>query len=172
MSPEPASNLTAELSETRRILHDCLAGISEDEAARKPEPSRWSVLDCVEHLALTERGLAGRVMAAQPAEPLPPDPAREAHATAVVRRSLRVEAPPHVQPTGRFATLAHALEAFDAARRDTIAFVLDHHGDLIRRTIRHPLFGPLNGEEALLVLCGHIRRHADQICEIRAAHTP
>jgi len=170
MSPEPASNVIAELSETSRILHDCLAGISEDEAVRKPEPSRWSVLDCVEHLAVTERGLAGRVMAAEPADPLPDDTAREDFAAAVARRSGPVQAPPHVHPAGRFATLSQALDAFDAARRDTVAFVAEHHGDLARRTVRHPLFGPLNGVEALLVLAGHIRRHAEQIREIRAAH--
>jgi hypothetical protein len=170
VAPQPFYELNAALLEGSRALRDSVAGVSEDDALVKPDPASWSVRDCVEHLVLVERGLAGRVMAAEPSEPLPEDPARAARGSRVADRSAKVEAPEHVRPTGRFATVAEALEAFDAARRDTLAFVAAHHADLGARTIRHPAFGPLTGHEALRVLASHVHRHVAQIREIRASH--
>jgi hypothetical protein len=167
---EPAVRITAALSESSRDLHHSLASISDADAVRRPDPRRWSVLDCVEHLVLAERGLLSRIVAAAPGEPLPEDSAREARAVgAVVNRSRSADAPEPARPAGRFPTLAHALEQFDTAREATLHFAREHRDDLALRAVMHPFFGILSGEEMLLVMCGHVRRHTDQIREIREA---
>lgn len=45
--------LLADLENSRQILLDVLRGVSEDIAARTL-PGRWSILECVEHLAVSE----------------------------------------------------------------------------------------------------------------------
>jgi hypothetical protein len=35
------------------------------------------------------------------------------------------------------------------------------------RTAQHPLFGAVTGYEMLRIMVGHVRRHTDQIREIR-----
>jgi hypothetical protein len=157
-----------ELSESSRALAEALEGIGEDEAAFRPDPLRWSVLDCVEHLALAEHGMLKRITSAPVAEPLTADSGRELRiATSMIDRSFPREAPGSVFPAGRFATLAEACERFDAARSQTILFAQEHAGDLVLRTIVHPFFGPVTGTEMMLIMAGHVRRHADQIREIR-----
>jgi len=41
--------------------------------------------------------------------------------------------------------------------------------DLYALASFHPVFGPLNGVEALIIIASHSRRHAEQIREARAA---
>jgi hypothetical protein len=169
-NPQIMTPAEAELSESSRVLDDALAAISEEEAACRPDPLRWSVRDCVEHLALAERGMLKRIASSAPAEPLPADPAREPRLIAsMVNRAVLRDSPAPVQPTGRFSTLAEAREQFKGARRDTILFVQANQGDLGLRTVVHPFFGPITGTEMLHVMSGHVRRHADQIREIRRA---
>ena len=157
------------LAESSHVLKESLAGIPEAEAARKPGPEGWSVVDCVEHLVIAERSLLARIVAADESEALPADPARKAFVTgAVTSRASRVQAPARAHPTGRFATLAEAIDQFDAARRDTLAFLRDYAGDLENRKVMHPLFGPVTAAEMLLIMAGHTKRHAEQIREGRA----
>jgi hypothetical protein len=161
--------IVEELEASRRILHESIHGISEQDAARCEAKGRWSVRDCVEHLTLAERGLFGRIER-EPAEPLPANPERERRAVGgVANRAGRIEAPERARPNGRFASLAEALAAFDALREVSIGFAREKGEELASLTALHPMFGPLTGAEMLLVMAGHVRRHAEQIREIRAA---
>jgi hypothetical protein len=36
-----------------------VAGITETQAAARPDPERWSVLDCVEHVTAVEERFLG-----------------------------------------------------------------------------------------------------------------
>jgi len=160
--------MTSELDESGRALEEALVGISEDEAAVRPDPARWSVLDCVEHLALAERGMLKRIASSPVAEPLAPDTSREVRvSTSMVNRSVLIQSPESVIPAGRYSTLAQAREEFNAARRDTLLFVHENGGNLSLRTMTHPFFGPITGFEMVLIMAGHVARHADQIREIR-----
>jgi hypothetical protein len=84
-------------------------------------------------------------------------------------RSVRVQAPDAVVPTGRFLTLEQALAQFNAGRTRSIQFAEDRCDDLYCLASEHPRFGPVNGVELLIIIAGHSRRHAEQIRETRAA---
>jgi uncharacterized damage-inducible protein DinB len=146
-----------------QALHEAVANLTEDEAARKPDPSRWSVRDCIEHLALSERGLLRRLTQATPAEPSAP---RQQQLAAALANPLA--APEHVQPTGRFETLAQSLEKFDKARAETIRYVEQHQTELPGRRAQHPLIGEVTGEELVWIMSMHVRRHTAQIHQILA----
>ena len=77
------------------------------------------------------------------------------------------DSPEAVEPNGRYATLAQAIEQFKAARSRSIEFAELHADDLYPRTWKHPRYGPLNGVEMLILVAGHARRHGAQIREVR-----
>ncbi len=155
----------------RDALCGALAGVDEGLALRKPCANRWSILECVEHVALTERYLFSRLAQASPADGCHGDAARE---TRILRRgpdrSQPMASPEVAQPCGQFKTLSEALTAFDLARAQTVQFVEGFAGDPRSFLTDHPLFpGPLNCYEMLLILAVHPARHAKQIEEVRAA---
>jgi hypothetical protein len=61
------------------------------------------------------------------------------------------------------------LQQFQNARNTTLQFARERAADLYTLASMHPAFGSLNGVEALMIIAGHARRHADQIREVRAA---
>lgn len=158
------------LVEGSEALHASLAGISESEAARKPSGSAWSVLDCLEHVAVTESALLAGVCNATRAEARQHNPEREAKiSTRALDRQRFIPAPENVVPGGQFASVAHALAAFEAARAETLRWVETFEDDARCWLTTHPLVRtPVNCWEMLLMIAFHPKRHAQQIAQLRA----
>jgi uncharacterized damage-inducible protein DinB len=171
MTPQAKEHDLGQILEaSRQEFLDASAGLSEPQAQTKPEEGRWSVCECVEHVAIVEERFLGFLEKGERAESPVIDSQKEAGLIEKVpNRSERVQAPEMVHPTGRFATLAEALQAFDAVRARTLAFAQDRAADLPSLGWAHPRFGALNGREVLILMAGHARRHAAQIRETRAA---
>ena len=162
--------MLARLERSRQALLDAVRDVSEEAAALSPGDGRWSVLDCVEHVAVSERLLLKLILAAAPSDDPASGPERDAR---IVSRGLdrtrQVAAPDPARPRGRFHTLADALGAFVDARERTVAFVEQCHDDLRLTKTSHPIMGAVNGHEMLLVIAVHAERHAAQIVETTAA---
>jgi hypothetical protein len=168
-SPEKAQ-LLADLEASRSALTAALSGVSEDLASRAPSPEKWSILQCVEHLAVVEENLLARVAAAQPSDAPPLDPRRETLlATRALDRTRPRQAPEAALPTGRFLTLSAALQHFNQARGRTIHFVEQCTDDLRRRRTTHPIIGDVTCHEVLLIIAAHPLRHVQQIEEIKSS---
>ena len=168
MTPEAQTEIAHLLEESRRDLHAAVEGVTESQAAAKPESGRWSILECVEHVASAEQGFLARLAGAKRLDEPRVDHAKEAKfAARSVSRANPVQAPEAARPTGRFATLASALEHFDAARSQAVAKTAELGPALYALEVEHPLLGMLNGTELMILLAGHARRHAAQIREIR-----
>jgi len=162
------------LQEGMDALALALLGIDDETAQRRPRPDAWCVLDCVEHIALTEAALLTRLAEAKPAETSHHDPAREARfSDLAMNRSRRIDATDLVHPGRQSQTLAQACDAFHAVRNRTIRFVHDFEGDLRSSLAQHPLITrPVNCYEMLLLIALHPKRHAQQITEIREQLSP
>jgi DinB superfamily len=170
MAPQERSEIVQLLEDSHADFRAAVDGVSEFDAKVCPAPGRWSVLQCVEHIVISESRFLGWLK--NPiADPAPPvDKEKEAKLLAgVAGRAQRVEAPEPARPTGRFATLAEAMEQFDAARAKSIGFAESHGAGLYTLAARHPFFGVCNGLEVMVLMAAHARRHAAQIREIRAA---
>ena len=158
-----------ELAAGREVFLEALRGFPEGLAATSPASGRWSVLECVEHVTVSEdfllTGISIGLSQAERWEAPVIDPKREA---AILARGADRTTPrisPEVgRPTGRFATLAEAVESFLTVRERTVRFVETCDEDL-----RSQLIGTINCHEALLLIAVHPRRHASQIREIRTA---
>lgn len=94
-------------------------------------------------------------------------PEREARmAAGVSGRATRVQAPATALPTGRFASLPEAMQAFTAVRLRTIEFV-ETGVNLRSMEVTHPSFGQISGYELAMIMAAHVVRHAAQIRETR-----
>jgi hypothetical protein len=159
------------LKSGRDALHYCLSGVDEQTASRKPGPGRWSILECVEHLAVSEQFLLSRLTRALRSDRSHENRARETRiADRGLDRARPIDSPEVGRPTGRYQRLGEALSAFDDVRTETIRFVEGFSEDLRSWLTDHPLIpGPVNCHEILLMISVHPVRHAQQIVEIRTA---
>src|SRR5215471_3390188 len=167
MTAQEKQVLLSDLESGRKVFLDAVGDVIEEFAMRTPGPGRWSVLECVEHVAVSEDYLFGQIMASSPGEPLI-NPEREARIVAVGRdRNKKVQSPDAGKPSGRFSTLAEAVQHFQASRVRTIEFVQACNDDLRCKLTSHPLIGKVNCYEVLLMIAAHPHRHAEQIEEIK-----
>ena len=170
MSPAERTAIIDLLEKSRQDFHAAAGSLPDTLASQRPEEKRWSVLECVEHVATVEEVFLGRIANAAAGDAPPMDKEKEAALTSKVRdRSTRREAPEAIHPKGRYSSLAQALAEFDRARARTVQFAEQNAATLYAVTAAHPVFGTLNGVEALTIIAAHSGRHADQIREVRAA---
>lgn len=169
MNEREKQQMLALLDEGRCALLKSLEGVSAEAAFRAPAPGKWAILDCVEHLAVTEDYLFSQVSGAEFFESSNIPPQREALiAERAVDRTRRFESPEVGRPIGRFPNLAAAVEHFLASRERTVRFVETNQEDLRLKVTTHPLIGRANCREILLLMAKHPVRHAQQIDEIKA----
>ncbi|SRR6266567_3050602 len=170
MDEQLRSEILRLLAEGTENLRTSLDGIEEAEAIRKPADGRWSVLDCLEHVAVTERVLLAQVQSATPAEGPQHNPVREAKILdRALDRTRLIPAPEVVIPPGRLQSVTDALAQFEGTRAETIRFVEEFNGDLRTWLTIHPMVrGPVNCYEMLLMMALHPKRHAQQIAQTRA----
>jgi hypothetical protein len=155
-------------------LREAVAGIDDQLAIRKPEPGSWSILECVEHLAVSEQFLLSRLTSATQSDRSHENRMRETAIADRARDRTRPIASPEVgHPHNRYASLSEALSAFEAARAATIRFVEAFSGDPRSWITDHPMIpGPVTCCEILLLISIHPVRHAEQIANIRALLGP
>jgi hypothetical protein len=158
------------LAEGSSALHSAVDGISDLDASRHFEAGGWSVLDCLEHLAVTERELLTGVQSASPAAERQHNPAREAKILDwALDRTRFIAAPEVVIPTGKFATAREALTEFEKVRAETMRLVESFEGDPRSWLTMHPMVrGPVNCYEMFLMIALHPKRHSQQIVQTRA----
>jgi len=169
MAPQERLEIVQVLESSREEVNAAVQGILDSHASARLDPDRWTVLECLEHISAVEERLLGRLETAERLEEARVDTEKEAKLSAmVVNRSVRAPAPEMVVPTGKFSSVAEALDHFNASRSRTVAFAEEHGADLYLLATAHPRFGALNGNEMLFIMAGHARRHVEQIREIRA----
>ena len=154
--------------ESDAALVAAASGVSDEGARKRPEPERWSVLECVEHVILVEDGVFASISVHSTPGAPPVEPRREGQILrGMTNRERKFPAPDHAEPTGRYSSLAEALQEFRKRRARTVAYVEQYQDDPRNRTALHPVLGPVNCQEMFLVLALHPARHALQIKEAR-----
>ena len=59
MAPKERTEIVDNLERSRQEFMAALAGLTELQAKVRPDPDRWSVLDCVEHVTTVEERFLG-----------------------------------------------------------------------------------------------------------------
>lgn len=156
-----------------RFLKD-VQGLTPQQLSFKADSSRWSIAQCIEHIALAE-GMIWQWFQMTESQPATPEKAAEVKVTneqlmqSVVDRSKTFKAPEMLQPSGKFASTADALKAYTARRDSTIQYISTTKDDLKNHITQHPAFGSMNTYQMLLLLSGHSERHTLQIEEVKTS---
>jgi hypothetical protein len=159
------------LNRSRQTLLDAVEGVSENQARWKPGPERWSILEYVEHLAVSDDGLIALIQRSL-ATPARPETEEQRRARETKIRETPVprganHAPEMLQPHQRFASLPDAVAAFLAARERTFEFTRNTRDDLRSHFTDHSVLGPLDGYQWLVGNARHAETHAAHIRELR-----
>jgi uncharacterized damage-inducible protein DinB len=159
---------------TRDKLLADVKGLSQNQLNWKADTSRWSVYQCTEHIALSER-LFWQWIQMTELQPAAPDKRSEDKVTAdeliarMTDRSHKFQAPEMLRPGSQFSGEEAALQAFVLRRDSTIEYIKATQDDLKDHFVSHPLFGTVDLYQVLILLAAHSARHTLQLEEVMAS---
>jgi hypothetical protein len=173
LTKEEREKVTQELLGTRDYFNKAVAGLNEAQLNYKAGPDKWSIRQCMEHIALSEKMLFGWVSSVlgQPTDPAKKDSVKvtdEFVLKGVTDRSQKFQAPEMLQPAGKFPSAKATAETFNTDRDKLIAFMKTTDKDMRNHFMQHPAMGWIDSYQGVLLLSAHTRRHTLQIDEVKA----
>ena len=158
--------------ETQKAVADEIKGMSENQLKWRPADSVWSITDCVEHIALSEKNLFDWAIGTLKTEANPAKRAElkrtdEEIKNMITDRSFRVKTREGFIPTGQFGDAKQTLKVFDDRREALIKYVKETKDDLRNHFAESP-FGLVDTYQLLIFLSAHTKRHTLQIEELKA----
>ena len=161
------------LKSTEKELLQEIKGLSEAQLKYKPAADRWSVEECVKHIAATEQMLwqmtEGGIK--QPANPEKRAEIKMTDAQVIQMiedRSTKRQTFDNLKPENSpFKTMADALESLKSSRHMLTGYVKSTSDDLRNHVLTLP-FAQLDAYQMILFMAGHSNRHTQQIREVKA----
>jgi uncharacterized damage-inducible protein DinB len=161
------------LTQTESGVFSSIKNLSEVQLNFKPAADKWSVEDCVKHIAASEKNLWDMVETSlkQPANPEKREGIKftdEQLVSAVEDRSHKSKTFAALEPVNSpYKTTAEALAAFKENRDKLIAFVKSTQDDLRNHVSVLPI-GTYDAYQFILLISAHSNRHTQQIEEVKA----
>lgn len=170
LSKDDRSKMLNHLKQTQNELFATVKGLTTEQLNFRSSEDSWSIAECVEHIAISEKNIFGLVEAALQTEP---DVSRRSEVQMsdeqvlgiITSREQKVKTRPEFEPEERFGDYAGSLKTFKERRKENLTFVKRTEEDLRNRYCTLP-FGTIDACQAMLFLSGHVQRHTDQIKEI------
>ena len=161
------------MEQTRDAILQDVKGLTPAQLNFKADSTRWSVAQCVEHIALAENGIMmGIQMGLQsPADPSKRDSVKltdQQVMNFLTDRSRKFQAPEMLKPDGKFGSYQAALDSFIERRNRNIQYVTTTQDDLRDHYFIIPGIAYLDDYQAVLFLTAHSKRHTLQLEEVKA----
>ena len=173
LTPQEREKAIKLLEQTETGVFDAVKGLSEAQLNYKAAPDKWSVADCVKHIAAAEKELWAM---AQPTLAQAPNPEKRAEIKfgdddlikAVEDRTHKSKTFAALEPANSpYKTVEEALAAFKANRQKLIALVKNTDIDLRNHIVVLPV-GTFDSYQFILLIGAHSNRHTQQIDEVKA----
>ena len=161
------------LKESKSYLQKAVKGLSEEQLNFKPSAEKWSIKECVQHIALSEKNLWSMVdgtlkSTANPEKRSEVKVTDEQVISLIKDRSHKVQTSENLKPQqSSWKTADEALEAFKEDRNTLIKYAKTSTDDMRNHIAQTPL-GYLDAYQMILLIAGHTKRHTLQIEEIKA----
>lgn len=161
------------MKETQKDLLKATNGLTEEQLNYKAAPDKWSVKDCMFHLAASEKGLWMMFENAMKAAPNPEKRSEikvtdEQFVAMIKDRSQKAQAPEEVQPKNTsYKSMEEAVEDFKINRTAHIKYMKTSTEDMRNHVVQMP-FGWVDCYQLYLLLGAHANRHTQQINEVKA----
>lgn len=159
------------LESTKKDVLDATKGLSPAQWNFKPAPDRWSIAECMEHIAAAEDFIRDNIV--NGVMKAPPAPGRDVAAIDagilqnVPARTTKVQAPEPIKPTNRFGSPEGAIKHFVESRAITEDFLKTTPG-LRDHAADSPAGVKWDAYEFILLIAAHSERHTNQIKEVKA----
>jgi len=164
------------LDESRTQYLALLAATSDAQWKWKPNPTRWSVGECAEHILRSNESLFA---SARQALGSPVNPEWAAQTKGKTKLLLQVmpnrgpggqggaTAPMEIRPTGEFSR-QQIVERFSKLYAEIETFASETDAPLKSHTAEHPfpIFGTLSAYQWILYIPLHTTRHSRQMIEV------
>jgi len=174
LTKEERDRAIAYLKEAQKEFLAATDGLSDAQWKFKAAPDRWSIAETAEHIAVTEDMIWKLVSEKMMKAPATPEKRAEVQGkdemimTKVPDRSRKAQAPEQLRPTGRWASRADLVKAFEETRAQEIAYLTETKEDLRNHFEDHPAFKTMDAYQWLIFNGAHNKRHNAQILEVKA----
>lgn len=161
------------LLQTEAGVFNSIAGLSDEQLNFKPAPDKWSVLDCVKHIAVTEGALwqmtNGAIQAAANPEKRADIKTTDEQVVQMIEsREKKVKTYPQMEPQNTpYKSLDEALKSFVSDRAKLVKYVNSTDADLRSHVATMPV-GSFDSYQLILFIAAHSNRHTQQIEEVKA----
>jgi hypothetical protein len=161
------------LQKTEQGVFDAVKGLSDAQLKYKAAPDRWSIEECVIHIATSEGALWGMTdgalkQAANPEKRTEIKLTDDQVVPMMENRTNKVKTSEMLEPKNSpYKTLDDALKAFKTSREKLIDYVKTTNDDLRNHVATLP-FGSLDCYQMVLFIGAHSNRHTQQIDEVKA----
>jgi len=175
MSDEDRKYLLGYLKKTGDGVIGAIAHLTPDQWTYKPDATRWSIAECVEHLILEEQALFPAITQKVVEIPLPDGQDRANHQQDeriiqfMTDRSQKVSAAESVAPHGKLSTVEEGIAQFSKVRGDTIEWVRTTQVDLRGHGTANPTLHFLDAYGYWILVAAHSARHTAQMEEVKSA---
>jgi len=171
LTPADREKAVQYLETTKKGVLEATKGLTAAQWNFKPAPDRWSIAECMEHIAAAEDYIRGMVVEKVMVAPAAPgrDVVKidETIIANVPDRTNKVQAPEPLKPTNRFGSPQAAVDHFVESRSKTEEFVKDTPG-LRDHAADSPIGTKWDAYEFVLLIAAHSERHTKQINEVKA----
>ena len=173
ISKKERSYATKLLKDTEKGVKDQVKGLTEAQLKFKPAADRWSIEECVKHIAKSEEMLWQMTDSIIKAA-ANPDKRSEIKLTdeqliqRIEDRSTKVKTMEQLKPENiPFKDTEEALESFKKNREKLIEYVKSTNDELRNHITTMP-FGMVDSYQLILFTAAHTNRHTQQIIEVKA----
>ena len=161
------------LKDTQNDVVSKVKGLSDAQLQYKPAPDRWSIGECLKHIAVTEQSL-WHMTDGNIKQTANPDKRNDIKNTddeliqMIENRTKKVKTMDEFKPENTSFTSADAaLMSFKTDRAKLIVYVKTTQDDLRNHVATLP-FGQADCYQMILFIAAHSNRHAQQIEEVKA----
>jgi DinB superfamily len=159
------------LESTKKDVLDATKGLSSAQWNFKPAPDRWSIAECMEHIAAAEDYIRGNIINGVMKASAAPGRDVVAIDAAIIEnvpaRKNKVQAPEAIKPSNQFGSPQGSIDHFVKSRAETETFLKDTSG-LRDHAVDSPAGGKWDAYEFVLLIAAHSERHTNQIKEVKA----
>jgi hypothetical protein len=161
------------LKDTEKGVKDQVKGLTEAQLKFKPAPDKWSVEECVKHIAKSEEMLWQMTdsiikAAANPDKRSEIKMTDEQVLQRIEDRSTKIKTMEKLMPENiPFKDTEEALKSFKMNREKLIEYVKSTNEDLRNHIATMP-FGMVDSYQMILFTAAHTNRHTQQIMEVKA----
>ena len=167
MTTEDRQHLVAHLEMTENWLCVRVAGLSEAQLKFRPAPGKWTILDVVEHLTLSEPGYWDDLKASMKGPPGKPK-SRDAGDLYVmwygIDRTKRQTTSKEEEPKGTLTDAGEGMQKVHRLRAEMLQYARTTDEDL-----RGHMYGYHDVYQWFIMISTHMQRHVMQIREIKAS---